>query len=76
MACGGVENAGCPSGFQERDDLVDPFVFGKGLCFSQSEEFLNPWERLEMRAGETCDGYFLSVGKISSIADFAGSAVG
>ena len=49
MACGGLENSGRPVGFQKRDDIADQFVFGEDLRFVQTEEFLNPRQRLEMR---------------------------
>ncbi len=75
MACGGVENSGGPVGFQERDDIADQFVFGEDLGFAQAEEFLNPRQWLETGVRQSRDGDFLSIGKTSPVADFAGSAV-
>jgi hypothetical protein len=35
-------------GFQERDDIANPFVLGEYLRFAQTEEFLNPRQWLVM----------------------------
>ena len=76
MAGGGVKKTRGPLGFQQRDDITDQFVFGECLRFTQTEEFLNPRERLKMGPRETRDGHFLPIGKTAPLGDFAGSTVG